>query len=67
MRASAWRKSDGRIYLPSEEGTLTVISAAAEPEILAQVDMGTALMATPAIAGGTLFIRTQDHLYAIGQ
>lgn len=57
--------SDGKIYLPSEEGTIIVIEAAAEPKILARNEMGAALMATPAIADGVLFIRTRDALYAI--
>ena len=35
-------------------------------EVLARNDMGETVFATPAIAGGTLFVRTRGHLYAIG-
>lgn len=59
--------SDGKIYLSAEEGVVSVVSAAREPEILAQIDMGEPLMASPAIADRTLFVRTTSHLYAIGK
>ena len=35
-------------------------------EVLARVDMGAPLMATPAISNRTLFIRTPSEVYAIG-
>ena len=37
------------------------------PKILAKNDMGDAIVATPAIAGGRLFIRTRSKLYCVGQ
>ncbi len=59
--------SDGRIYLASEEGVVTVVTAEAEPEVLARNEFGEPIMATPAIARGTLFVRTAGRLYAIGK
>ncbi len=59
--------SDGRIYLASEEGVVTVLTAEGEPEVLARNDFGEPIMATPAIARGTLFVRTAGRLYAIGK
>ena len=59
--------SDGRVYLASEEGVVTVVTAEAEPEVLARIDMAESIMASPAISEGTLFVRTAGHLYAIGQ
>jgi outer membrane protein assembly factor BamB len=58
--------SDGKLYFVSEEGVVTVLRAAREVEILAQNDMAEPCMATPAISGKTLFIRSQSHVYAIG-
>jgi outer membrane protein assembly factor BamB len=59
--------SDGRIYLPSEDGDVFVVRAGAQFEVLARNEMGEPLMATPAIARGLLLIRTQSHLWAVGR
>jgi outer membrane protein assembly factor BamB len=57
--------SDGRIYLPSEDGEIFVIRAGPKFELLGRNDMGEPLMATPAISDGSLIVRTQHHLWAI--
>ncbi|HET8548652.1 MAG TPA: PQQ-binding-like beta-propeller repeat protein [Bryobacteraceae bacterium] len=57
--------SDEKIYLSSEDGEIFVIRAGAQFELLGRYDMGEPLMATPAIAGGSLIVRTQHHLWAI--
>ena len=59
--------SDGRIYLTGEEGVITVVTAEAEPRILARNDMGEPCLATPAISDHTLFIRTRSRLYAVAE
>jgi len=59
--------SDGRIYLPSEDGDVFVVKAGAHFELLQRNEMGEPLMATPAIAGGLLLVRTQHHLWGIGE
>jgi outer membrane protein assembly factor BamB len=59
--------SDGRIYLPSEDGDIFVVKAGAEFELLGRNEMGEPLMATPAISAGIIFVRTQHTLWAIGQ
>jgi hypothetical protein len=43
-----------------------VVKAGRTFEELGRNDMGESCMATPAIASGTLFVRTSGHLYAIG-
>jgi len=58
--------SDGRIYLPSEDGDIFVVKAGRQFELLAKNEMGEPLMATPAIASGKLIVRTQHRLWAIG-
>lgn len=57
--------ADGKLYFTSEEGVIHVVAAGQEMETLAQCDMGEVCMATPAIADGTLYIRTRYHLVAI--
>lgn len=57
--------ADGRVYLPSEDGDLFVLSAEAPFEELARVDMGQPLMATPAIADGALFVRGRHTIWAV--
>jgi hypothetical protein len=57
--------ADGRIYLMSLSGKVTVVKAGGDkPEILHQADFGERIFATPAIEGPNLFLRTQTKLYA---
>jgi outer membrane protein assembly factor BamB len=57
--------SDGRIYLSSEDGDVFVVQAGREFKLLGTVKMGEPIMATPALANGKMFIRTQRQLFAI--
>jgi outer membrane protein assembly factor BamB len=57
--------SDGRIYLAGEDGQLLVLRAGRAFELVSRVEMGETVFATPAIARGTLYVRTRGHLYAI--
>jgi outer membrane protein assembly factor BamB len=59
--------ADGKIYLPGEDGQIFVVKAGPKFELLATNSMGELLMATPAISAGTMFVRTQRHLFAIGR
>lgn len=57
--------ADGRIYAASEQGVVYVLAAGDQGELFAQNHLGSRILATPAIASGELFIRTQGHLYCI--
>jgi len=62
--------ANGRIYFTSlQDGTVSVITAGhKKPEVLAtNPKLGERTAATPAIAGNTLFIRTDKHLYAFAE
>jgi outer membrane protein assembly factor BamB len=59
--------TNGRIYLSSEDGDVFVIRAGATFEVLSKNPMGEPLMATPAIAGNTMFVRGEKHLFAVGR
>ena len=59
--------ASGRIYLASLAGKLTVIKAGGDkPEILHRSDFGDHILATPAIVGDSLYLRTKTKLYAFG-
>lgn len=57
---------DGKIFFTSEDGDVHVIKAGPEYELLATNPMGEPCLATPAIAGGMLLIRTRNHVFGIG-
>ena len=56
---------DGKLFLMSEDGDVYVVSAGPEYELLAKNSMGEAIMASPAISDGKMFVRTLKHLYCI--
>ncbi len=55
--------ADGKVYLASQDGTVSVVKAAAEWEVLAVNPLGDEVFATPAIAQGRIYIRTRSALY----
>jgi outer membrane protein assembly factor BamB len=59
--------ADGRLYFASEEGEVRVVRAGPTFELLATNRMDDLCMATPAIADGMLFVRTQHALVALGR
>jgi outer membrane protein assembly factor BamB len=59
--------ADGKIYLSSEDGDLMVIAAGREFRHIATNPMGELLMATPALSGGAMFVRSSQSVIAIGR
>ena len=57
---------DGKLLLLSEDGDGFVIKAGPKHEVLATNTLGEPVFASPAIAGGRLYIRGLNHLYCIG-
>jgi len=57
---------DGKIYFVSETGETIVMRAGRTPTVLARNDVGERAIASPAISNGQIFIRTDDHVFAIG-
>jgi outer membrane protein assembly factor BamB len=55
----------GRVYFFSEDGKTTVIEAGRAFKMLATNQLDAGFMASPAIAGRALFLRTKTHLYRI--
>ena len=55
----------GRLYLSSEDGDVYVVKAGRTFELLSTNRIGEALMATPAVSGNTLYIRSLSSLIAV--
>jgi outer membrane protein assembly factor BamB len=58
--------ADGRIYFQSEEGVTTVIAPGREFCVLARNQLDGEMLASMAVSGGSIFIRTDSALYRIG-
>jgi len=63
--ASPWAYN-GRIFALSEDGDTYVIEAGPEFKVLGKNSLGEMTLATPAIARGSLVIRTASKLYRVG-
>ena len=55
-----------RIYIASAEGVVVVLDAGEKLQILARNKLDGAVLATPALVDGTIYVRTESHLYAFG-
>jgi outer membrane protein assembly factor BamB len=64
--ASLWAYN-GKIFAISEEGDTYAIQPGPEFKVLGKSSLDQMVMATPAIARGSLFIRTATHLYRIAR
>jgi outer membrane protein assembly factor BamB len=58
--------ADGKIYLVSETGDTIVLQAGPAPKVLARNSVGERTVATPAVSGGQIFIRSDDSIIAVG-
>ncbi len=59
--------ADGKIYLTGIGGTVTVVSAAREFELLAENEFDARFTAGPAIAGDAILLRSGTHLYRVSR
>ena len=55
------------ILLTSEDGDTFMIKAGPQHEVLGTNSVGEAVYASPALAHGTIYIRGDQHLFAIGK
>ncbi len=59
--------ADGRIYFAGEEGATYVVEPTPELKILAVNKLDQGCMASPAVVGKALYLRTRTHLYRLEQ
>lgn len=59
--------ADNKIFLVSVEGKITVLKAGAQWDVLQVNDLGEEIHATPALAGGRIYVRTRSAVYCFGR
>ncbi|MEK6325477.1 MAG: PQQ-binding-like beta-propeller repeat protein [Acidobacteriota bacterium] len=57
--------ADGRIYFLSEEGESVVIAPGKEFKVLAKNELDGETLASMAVSGGSIFVRSRTHLYRL--
>lgn len=70
VRAPIWSSPyyvDGKIFLGTDDELLYVYRHGREKEVLAEIEMFSKVRATPVVANGTLYVMTENKLYAIGR
>ena len=58
--------ADGKVFLASTEGKVTVLKASAQWEVLGVNDLGDEIHSTPALSGGRVYVRTRGAVYCFG-
>jgi len=59
--------AEGRLYFLNEAGVCYIVAASKEFQLLAKNDLEERTFASPAVADGALFIRSESHLWRIGK
>ncbi|HLW68172.1 MAG TPA: PQQ-binding-like beta-propeller repeat protein, partial [Gemmataceae bacterium] len=59
--------ADGRIFIVNEKGLTQVIQPGEQPKIITENNLADDILATPAIANGAIFLRSDKMLYCIGK
>ncbi|MEX2175008.1 MAG: PQQ-binding-like beta-propeller repeat protein, partial [Pirellulaceae bacterium] len=57
---------DGKVYLLSQRGTLSVVEAGDQWRVIHSAEFGEETYATPALVDGRIYLRTSGHLYCFG-
>ncbi len=58
--------ADGKIFIVGRDGEVFVVKAGRKFELLSKTNLAEEATASPAIAGGIIYIRTFESLYAFG-
>ena len=58
--------ADGKLYAVSNKGRTTVVQLGDKPKVLAKNDLDDTINATPAIANGCIYLRSDKYLYCVG-
>jgi len=59
--------ADGKLYAVDEGGTTTVVQIGSQSVVLAANSLDETILATPAISGGAIYLRSDQHLYCIAK
>jgi outer membrane protein assembly factor BamB len=58
---------NGLVYMPNDEGVITVIKPGPTFECVSKNSIGERMNASPAISNGKIYLRGNKHLFCIGQ
>lgn len=58
---------NGLVYMPNDEGIITVIKPGPQFEKVAQNPIGEKMNASPAISNGKIYLRGDEHIFCIGE
>ena len=59
--------ADGRLYVTSLDGVLTVLATGDKPEVLGRAEFKERIAATPALVDKTIYVRSAENLWAFGK
>jgi outer membrane protein assembly factor BamB len=59
--------ANGLVYMPNDEGIITVIKPGPKFEYVAKNSIGERMYASPAISNGKIYLRGFQHLFCIGK
>lgn len=57
--------ADGKVYLGDEDGDVVILKTGKKEEVIAEMNMGSAVYTTPVAKDGVLYIATRAELFAI--
>jgi outer membrane protein assembly factor BamB len=58
--------AEGRLYLANEDGKVVVVRAGSDWNVQTMNDLGEGCFASPALAEGSIYLRTDEALYRFG-
>lgn len=58
--------ANGLVYMPNDEGIITIIKPGPKFEYIAKNSIGEKMFASPAISNGKIYLRSFKHLFCIG-
>ena len=57
--------ADGKVFFGNKAGKLTVLAAAKEKKLLAEINLRSPIHCTPVVADGVLYVACHHYLYAV--
>ena len=59
--------ANGLVYMPNDDGVITIIKPGTQFEMVAQNSIGERMNASPAISNGKIYLRGDAHIFCIGE
>jgi outer membrane protein assembly factor BamB len=66
LQYSSAVEANGLVYMPNDEGVITVIKPGPKFEFVAKNSIGEKMNASPALSNGKIYLRGYQHLFCIG-